>query len=37
MSRYLAFDEEELTNFLRRDSRFTAEGDAWASATIRTT
>ena len=29
-------DEEELMNFLRRDSRFTVDGDDWMSANIRT-
>lgn len=36
MSSYLTFDDEELMNFLRRDSRFTVDGDDWMSANIRT-
>ncbi len=36
MSSYLTFNEEELMNFLRRDSRFAVDGDDWMSANIRT-
>ena len=36
MSGYLTFDEKELMNLLRRDSRFAVDGDDWTSANIRT-